>query len=80
MSLHTVFFKHLQLDLNGRYQQRISLNDYTLLDGRIAYLFPHWNISFDVNNILDTQYKELGAVPLPGRWYTLGAGFNIAGK
>lgn len=71
-SLRTTFFNKIQLNVNSRYQYRISANDYTLLDARLALLFTHWNIYVDASNILDTDYKEIGAVPLPGRWYTLG--------
>ena len=31
----------------------------------------------DVNNILNTQYKEIGAIPMPGRWYAIGAHFEM---
>jgi vitamin B12 transporter len=76
-SVQTVLFKRVQINANGRYQYRISGNDYTLLDARVALLFKHWNIYADCNNLLDTDYKELGAVPLPGRWYTIGLRLNF---
>lgn len=71
-SVQALLFKRVQVNVNSRYQYRISGNDYTLLDTRVAYLFKHWNIYADVNNLLDTQYRELGSIPLPGRWYTVG--------
>lgn len=80
MSLRSILFHHLQFDFNARYQQRISANDYTLLDARIGYIFKQWDIYADVNNILDTQYREIGTVPLPGRWFTLGVKFNALWK
>ncbi len=74
--VRSTFFKRYQLNVNARYQYRISHNDYTLLDARLMYLAKHWSVYGDVNNILNTQYKESGAVPLPGRWYTIGFNFN----
>jgi iron complex outermembrane receptor protein len=71
--IHNVLF-----NLNGRYQYRINGNDYTLLDARIGYAFRHWAVYADVNNILDTQYKEIAAVPLPDRWFTLGVKVDMA--
>ncbi|MBN9483195.1 MAG: hypothetical protein BGO70_00750 [Bacteroidetes bacterium 43-93] len=75
-SVRTLWWNKLQVNANARYLYRISANDYTLLDARVCYQFKHWNIYADVNNILDTQYKEIGSVPMPGRWYTLGVRLN----
>lgn len=80
LSLRSLLFHHIQFDFNARYQQRISANDYTLLDARIGYVIKQWNLYADVNNILDTQYREIGTVPLPGRWFTLGLKFNAMWK
>lgn len=66
------FFRTVQLHVNTRYQYRISANDYTLLDARVAWMFSGWSIYADINNMLGTAYKEAGAVPLPGRWFTFG--------
>lgn len=74
--IHSTLFGQWQASLNGRYLCRISANDYTLLDAKISYAIKNWFIYADVNNILDTQYKEIGTVQLPGRWYTLGVLFN----
>lgn len=77
-SVQSVLFGKLQVNVNARYQYRINANDYTVLDTRIGYTFnKHWMAYADVNNILDTQYKEIGTVQLPGRWYTLGLRVNF---
>lgn len=70
--VRATLFDCVQFNFNGRYQYRISANDYTLLDARVVWLFKNWNIYADVSNILNTDYKEIGAVPLPGRWYSMG--------
>ncbi len=78
--IRTVYFNKLQINVNGRYLYRINANDYTLMDARVSYGLGKWNIYADVNNILDTQYREIGTVPLPCRWYTIGVIFNTSGK
>lgn len=72
----SVLWKHLQVNAAYRYLYRINANDYTLVDLRIGYAIKDILIYADVNNLLNTQYKEVGAVPMPGRWFTLGARFN----
>ena len=67
-----LLWKRLQVGAGIRYQQRLNANDYTLLDARLGYRIPHFLFYADANNLLDVQYKEAGAVPLPGRWMTVG--------
>lgn len=74
--VHGLFFHKLEINFKGRYLQRISANDYTLLDTRICYQLKQFNIYADVNNLLNTQYKEIGSVPMPGRWFSLGVKFT----
>ena len=74
--LSTRFLDRWGFQLNSRYLKRINSNDYTLLDSRLSYSWKRFSLYFDVNNILNTQYRELAAIPLPGRWYTLGIQFN----
>jgi iron complex outermembrane receptor protein len=76
-SLQSTFFNRLQLNAACRYQYRINTNDYTVVDLRIAWNMKKWGIFADVNNLLGTQYKEIGSVPLPGRWISLGLRGNM---
>jgi Outer membrane cobalamin receptor protein len=75
-SLKNTFIDKINLNVTGRYLYRINANDYTILDLRIGYQQKWWMLYADLNNLLDTQYKEIGAVPMPGRWYTVGFMFN----
>lgn len=79
-SLQSTFFNKLQFNAATRYQYRINANDYTLVDLRVGYQLNKLNIYADVNNLLDQQYKEIGVMPLPGRWYTLGLRMNTSWK
>lgn len=77
-SVRSTLWSKLQVNANVRYQYRINANDYTLVDARVAYRIKQFNIYADVNNILDTKYREIGVMQLPGRWYTVGVQFNTA--
>lgn len=79
-SLRTLFFNKVQLNATGRYQYRINANDYTLIDVRVGYQFSKFLVYVDANNLMDTQYKEVGVVPLPGRWVALGLRLNTTWK
>lgn len=72
----STLWKHVQVNAAYRYLYRINGNDYTLVDLRLGYTIKNILVYVDVNNLLDTQYKEVGAVPMPGRWMTIGARFN----
>lgn len=74
--VNSLLFRHVELNLASRYLQRISGNDYTLLDVRAGYRWNGLLFYVDVNNLLDMQYRETGAVPLPGRWLTFGIRFQ----
>ncbi len=66
------FFSMLHITLAARYQQRVNYKDYTLLDTRIAFTRKAYSIYADVTNLTDVQYIEAGAVPMTGRWVTIG--------
>ncbi len=79
-SLRSLFYKHIQLNLNAHYLYRINANDYTIADVRVGYQQQHWMLYADVNNVFDTQYREISTVQMPGRWYTLGLKLNTTWK
>lgn len=80
VSVRSLWFKTLQVNVAARYLQRISNNDYTVLDVRVGYQVKQWTIYSDLNNLLNTQYKEIGSVPMPGRWFSLGVKFDTLWK
>ncbi len=59
-----------------RYNDRVSLEDYHLLDDRLIYQLKNFSIFMQVNNILDTHYTEASLVPMPGRWLQFGVTFK----
>lgn len=63
---------NFNVQIENRWLKR-ELNDaYNLTDLRLAYQWKALRIYADITNVFDAQYKESGAVPMPGRWYSLG--------
>lgn len=67
------FTKHLFATVSIRYQNRFNFIDYTLVDARVGYTAKKYLVYADVNNMTDTKYQESNAMPMPSRWFTLGA-------
>lgn len=65
------------LAMAARYCERISYKDYTLIDGRLSFKKDRYNLYIDSSNIFDADYVEAGAVPMPGRWFTMGVRFTF---
>ena len=63
----------------NRFQQRISDKSYFLTDLRIGYSFPFLSVYADAQNIFDVTYIETSAIPMPGRWYSLGIKYEWGG-
>ena len=74
---------HLTLDANLRWQDRAgqytdfdgSANDYrpyALVDARLSWQHPAYELYLKANNLLDTSYRDYGLVPQPGRWLIAG--------
>lgn len=66
----------LNHSLRVRYLDRATLSDYTLLDSRIFYQSERFNIFAEATNFTDTEYREAGYVPMPGRWFRAGITFR----
>ncbi|NIG56597.1 TonB-dependent siderophore receptor [Chitinophaga sp. Cy-1792] len=74
---NTSFAGHFNLSATARYCMRINYKDYTLVDARLSYRQSRFKVYVDANNILDVTYIEAGAVPMPGRWMTVGASIKL---
>jgi vitamin B12 transporter len=66
-----------EFTLTGKYQQRVNSRDYTVLDSRFAFSAKRYKIYSDFNNITNVTYIEAGAVPMVGRWMTVGVKWRI---
>jgi vitamin B12 transporter len=79
-NIRTELLQHFSISAGARYCMRINYKDYTVIDARIAYKRSRYQIYADANNLLDVTYIEASAVPMPGRWMTLGASVKLAGR
>lgn len=66
-----------RMTINYRYVDRLSLDNYSIIDSRVNYHGQSMEVSLFANNILDTGYTETNLVPMPGRWIGVELGFNI---
>lgn len=69
--------KNLSHSFTFRYNERFKGQEYGVLDYRIAYNHNKWRFTGDVTNILDREYKEVGFIPMPGRWFRIGVEFKL---
>lgn len=79
-NLETRFLKHFSNQLTYRYHQRLNLDSYHLLDGKLSFHKNNYKLYLLVNNITNTQYSETGVdvpVPMAGRWFHIGMNYNI---
>lgn len=70
-------YKGFYITLAERFQERINYKSYFITDLRLAYKYKSYSIYADATNLFDTQYIEVAAAPMPGRWFSIGlkAGF-----
>ena len=62
--------------LVNRYNTRQSYQSYWVTDLKINQrLTSKFNLYLDVQNIFNTTYREIGAIPLPSRWMSFGVKF-----
>ncbi|WP_233632729.1 MULTISPECIES: TonB-dependent siderophore receptor [Parapedobacter] len=64
----------------ARFNERISYKSYFVGDMRIAYGFKPVALYLDAQNIFNVTYIEAAAIPMPGRWLSLGAKYAISGR
>lgn len=70
-------YNNFSFQWNNRFNQR-ELNDgYYFLDLKLGYGWKKVQVHVDVNNLFDADYKEVGAVPIPGRWVSAGVKYKF---
>ena len=58
-----------------RYNDRLTLDDYHVLDAKMRWKKRNFELSVQCNNIFNTSYTETNLIPMPGRW--LGGGVKV---
>ncbi len=62
----------LSYSLTGRYLDRVSLDNYILVDAQLQYCWKKGKIWLQLNNLLNEKYTETSGIPMPGRWFNGG--------
>ena len=69
-------WRRLSANLSARYIDRATesqlIKPYWLLDARLGYDAPHYNIYVRLNNLLNRTYYDFGDIPQPGFWLVAG--------
>lgn len=64
------------LGVTNRFHERYSGDSYWVTDARLSYrLKEHLTFYLDGQNIFKAEYREIGAIPLPTQWFTIGVKF-----
>lgn len=76
VKLEHKLIKNISNQIIYRYNDRVNLDDYHLLDDRIMYQTNNIQLYIQMTNILNTKYTETNLVPMPGRWIQGGIVFK----
>ena len=57
--------------------ERTNYKPYALMDIKLTYTLDKWAAYINANNVFNTTYLDLGNLPQPGLWITMGMKYNI---
>lgn len=75
--LETKLVKNFTAELVYRYNERVNLGSYNLLDGKLNFVKKDFSMYILINNITNTSYTETFGVQMPKRWFHVGFSYNI---
>ena len=86
LKLH--LYSQLNMALSYRYQDRVGnyqdvqgtsheFAPYSLVDARLSWDSPKFNLYVEANNLLDKTYYDYGSVPQPGIWIMAGGNIHF---
>ncbi|KQR94699.1 TonB-dependent receptor [Chryseobacterium sp. Leaf180] len=75
--LTTTFLTNFSNEIVYRYNERINLGSYHLLDEKISFNKKDFSLYALINNVTNTDYTENFGVPMPKRWFHVGFSYNI---
>lgn len=59
----------IKMEWSYRYFDRVTLDDYQLLDAQMMIQFKRFEIRLLGHNLFNTSYTETNLIPMPGRWF-----------
>ncbi|AKK74265.1 TonB-dependent receptor [Chryseobacterium gallinarum] len=75
--LEIKFFGNFTNELVYRYNERVNLGTYNLLDEKLSFNQKDYSVYVLINNITNTKYTEAFGVEMPQRWFHIGFSYNI---
>lgn len=89
-SLEHRIYKRLKADWAMTYQERMgtytnrvtneetAYPNYVTIDARLTYQANDWNCFFEVANLFDNKYQDIGNIQMPGRWFRAGISISLS--
>ncbi|MDR6515603.1 TonB-dependent receptor plug domain-containing protein [Chryseobacterium camelliae] len=74
---NVTFLRNFNAQVMYRYNERLNLGSYHLLDSRLNFVQKDFTAYIAVNNITNARYSETFGVQMPGRWFRVGISYNI---
>lgn len=65
-------FEKLSLSVQYRYNDRINVEDFSIVDARLRYGGNKFSVFAEATNLLDEQYLGANLIEMPGRWFRAG--------
>ncbi len=78
--VETKIIGKLFLSAQYRYNDRVNLPDYSLIDARLNWNAPKYKLFLEATNITNTEYTETNLVAMPGRWLRGGVEWSFFTK
>jgi len=75
--LETRFLQYFTNELVYRYNERMNLGTYNLLDEKLSFAKKDFSVYVLINNLTNTKYTEAFGVEMPQRWFHLGFSYTI---
>jgi len=75
--LQVKFLQYFTNELVYRYNDRVNLGSYNLLDEKLSFNKKDFSVYALINNVTDSDYTETFGVPMPQRWFHIGFSYNI---
>lgn len=75
--LELKFLKHFTNEVAYRYNERVNLGTYQLLDEKLSFTKKDYSVYVLINNVTNTNYTEAFGVQMPQRWFHIGFSYTI---
>ncbi|WP_185288273.1 TonB-dependent siderophore receptor [Chryseobacterium lactis] len=75
--LEVKFLKNFTNELVYRYNERVNLGTYNLLDEKLSFAKKDYSVYVLINNLTNTKYTEAFGVAMPQRWFHIGFSYTI---